>query len=1028
MPAQADSTYPPDLSTAALQVFERLLQRERPGVSLDPDNTWLVFYTLKSTEIPPFTQFPGEEPEHPATPGVRYFLNSLTLRDSLFGYFLGRLELGPGTHFDLFRSAESVADADLAIDLEHLQLRALYHTFKSALEQDYQQRLADYWNVTENGVSRRNLFIAERKKALRLEARLAVERNQLTVTQHNMLDSALDHGVDADKPTAQKHGVFHLALQQEQELPLELCGAFVLAHTASHAVPELNDRSLGEVLLHTASGGPEGFNSLAAMANALAFRFADPAHKTRLLHNISNEQRDRLLTISTRPHQWRLSVENGNVMEAQFDRQVKRQQADFVHLLAKARLAGMPEATFVTRLLAVLQQDAQFDNAFVLDRNDQREMHSVTPDWWPTTPPEHQQGWVRAAHEYGNAISQLHRLSDLTPATPATIKAHNRDWLDQSNRLILAQLRMGLARAQAEHLPANAQAWITAVLDSPAAGQRAKVAGQDIAVDFFALDKRQLPGVLRIGPTPASPADPLLICTLNAPDGHVFRWFPSVAKMREQLVDNPTFARYLLCQLPDEACPVSWHDLQYSLWLKHYHAPSAFSYLPQPKPLPAFTWGTLTFVEQRQSFLHASHDLKIALADAPRTSPKASIGSFLETVVLNVAPFFLPAPILIPLALGAGLLKAWEGFRHVAEHDYKGAAHEFISAVGYVAVAAVSAVVLKRIPFATLDSLRSGPPLIRRIGANGLEHIGYLMSPSSALRLAELDAVLPYNEKNFQSIEVSGQQYFVKTYSNLFGHRELYRRVSYDSAILLSEGDFAVQGSNGGWRKLLYTAASTRSWVFREAERELTELTTNWPTSAAQISASEQHAFAQDYLAMAQTSNAEELPEVSEYCEGGSARVNNALRSGQHNAATRRFLDEFYRLHEYRTMAFRATHVSVPGLERLLSSIGQVFVESGVQSASVSRWGAQEWSRDTFVAQYAAINDRPVFVIFDTTIPKKNLFTGFLGDHVAIAPTTPLQLMATRTLGETLYLYFSRPRHVPAKLYELYSGKEELAV
>lgn len=1027
LPAHTHSNYPPDLSLVARQAFTRLLQREHPGVSLEPDNTWLVFFEFKSTGIPPFTQFPAENKPETATPGVRHFLRSQILRDSLFDYFLGQDSFGTDTHFGLFRAAQSVADGDRVSELGHIQIVRLYEQFKVSLEQSYRQALADYWNVMEpGGQSRRQLFIAERKKALRLESRLGVERNLLTTTQHAMLEQALDHS--QGNAAVQKHSVFHLALQEGQASPLVLCAAFVLVHSVSTELPSLKDMDLGEVLLHTANRGPEGFDSLAAMTRSLNLRIADPAHKHILLRNLADEHREKLLAADIRPHHWALTAFSGNILQTQFDLQVQRQQADFSHLLRQARASAVQAKTFHTALPEVLQRYAQFDNAFVLDRNDRLLVNSMTPGWWSASAEEDQQAWVGAAQNYGDAIIKLHLLSQSTTTEPAAVATRNSSWLKHAKRLMAAQMQMGLARASTEQLPATAQAWIKAVIDNPTASHRAMVDKQAIRLEFATLNRQPLPDVMRIGPALPGPDDPLLICTLNAPDNKVFRWFANPTAMREQFIDNALFTRYLLTQLPDEARPVTWHDVQYPLWLKHHHAPDAFSYLPQPRALPPFTFGALAFIEQVQDFMQASHDLKLALFDPPQVSASARIGSFLATAVVNIVPFFLPPPLLISLALGAALLKAWDGFHHVAEHDYQGAAREFLDAVGYLAAAAVGTYLLRRAPFTALENIRPAPPLVRRLGSDGQERIGYLLSPSSAPRLAELDTVLPYDANKFRAIKVDGQPYFVKPYANLFGHRQLYRQDLGDPSLLVSDGDYAVQGSAGTWRKIVYNSSRTRHWGYKAASRELAELTATWPTSVEQVTATEKSAYETDYLAMAKTSNTEYLPEVLDYCEGGSAAINSLLRSGQNTLQSRLFLAEFYRLHEYRSMAFRAVNVSLNGLQRLKSGVGLVFVDHGIQSASISRWGAQQWSRERFVTEHASAYTRAVFVIFDTTLPKKNLFTRFLGDHVAIAPSVPMQLMSVREVGTNVYLYVSRAMHLPRRMYDFYSGVEELVL
>jgi hypothetical protein len=244
--------------------------------------------------------------------------------------------------------------------------------------------------------------------------------------------------------------------------------------------------------------------------------------------------------------------------------------------------------------------------------------------------------------------------------------------------------------------------------------------------------------------------------------------------------------------------------------------------------------------------------------------------------------------------------------------------------------------------------------------------------------------------------------------------------------LLIAEHAYAVESSPGIWSKVESLRIKMSSLLLKQSDRELGEVTHNWPNSAEEVSLASKSAFERNYLQLAQTSNVDELPEIADYCEGGSQPINTLLRARLRTPMTVRFLSEFYRLHEYQGLAYRAALVSAAGLRRLTSEIGQVFVDNGVQSASVARWSSEQWSRDGFIRQTASSEDSTVFVIFNKSVPKKNLFTSFLGDHVAVAPSTPLQLVASRLVGKRFYVYFKSPKTIPEKMFDLYSGNTEL--
>lgn len=1025
-PAASNAAYPPDFRTVAEQEFQRLLKRDHPRASLDLNHAWLTFYSLKSLTIPPFTKLPEER--HPTIErSLRQFVRSIPARGTPLDHFLGLSGVDTTGHAGFYRAPNTVAENEEIKHLECQHIMNLYKNFKIALEPAYRQQLAEYWTYPHKGLSRRELFIRERRRALLLESEAAVEQDLLTTSQHAMLENVLKNTRRDDSNTVQKHGVFYLALVDGLGSAHVLPGTFVITHTQSRKPPALNDSSFGEVLLRTEHQGLEGFENVTAMIHSLNMRFNDVTQKQVLLQNLSSDAREEILKITAAVPAWRLSVLSGDPLQALFDQQLARQQADFSHLLRQARAMKMSADEFARTLTLKLSQAAHLDNALMLDRNDQRLIASSMPPWWSKVGDEHQQHWVAAAQDYSKAIIQLHHQCKNITEDPQTLTPDQPGWLDNIKRLVIAQLRMDQAQAQADRLPDAARAWMKAIIESPRAGGREKVDGKSIRLDFMILKKRTLADVMRIAPQDSEAHQPLLLCTLNAPDSRVFRWYPNEQTMREQFLENPVFTRYLLRQLPADSRPVECSAEQYEQWLKHHRAGDTFKHLKQPESLPSFIFGEPDYVDEGDDYLSKHHNLKHSRSRELRFRPEVlkKHGSLFGSIALNVAMLFIPSPVLIGMAAGIALFKLWGAFQHLREGDYHGAAFELLCATGYLAAAALGRWTLDRQPFTELETLRPTSPLIRQSSADGEEQIGYLKSSETAPQRPDLN-VEPYDAGQFHAIQIGDQQYFIKRQPWLFGHCQLYRVDASDPDMLIAEPDYAVEASPGVWSKVASLRTKVSNWLLKRSDLELGGLTQNWPNSIEQISPTARSAFEHDYLRLAETSNADDLPEIADYCEGGSQPINTLLRAGMRTQLTVRFLNEFYRLYEYQGVAFRAAMVSPAGLRRLTSEIGEVFVDNGVQSASITRWNTEQWSREEFIRQTGSAENSTVYVIFDKSVAKKNLFTSFLGDHVAIAPSTPLQLVASRLVGKRFYVYFKRPQTNPQKMFDLYSGNTEL--
>ncbi|MEB0093587.1 hypothetical protein RHM65_02895 [Pseudomonas sp. CCI4.2] len=600
---------------------------------------------------------------------------------------------------------------------------------------------------------------------------------------------------------------------------------------------------------------------------------------------------------------------------------------------------------------------------------------------------------------------------------------------DLALRLSRTQLQLGLL-SLGEAIPTLCQNWIKAVVNAPQATADRQVKNKKILVKFLSIYGVPLSNVLKIGPQ-VDGDEGVVFCTLNAPDGIVFRWFAGMDAAKTLFLTNPDFAHYLLIQIPADKRPLAAKGLKLDQWLNHRHLPDVFELFPSPVPLPGVIWDPVSFVDQTRDFLDESHGIKIQYllndattnllnarelkSDEHHTSLHLAISIFL---------LFLPPPTSIPVALGLALYNAWNGFRYVEQHDYAGAAKELLLALDYLVSAGVSKLALARGATLPIKLFRSNPrPLTRRIGGDGDVHISILSGTSTITASGYEETDIVFDALRYHRIEIDKEVFYIRSNANLFGHMTLYRRYPEDARELIQRGEFALLGNDGQWVKAPYQVQGVSPKIYEQARVELGQLTTEWPKSVDALTTAQRQRFESDYLSLA-TSNAYSFPEVLAYCEGGSAEINDALRAGIETEETLAFRQEFYQLHEYHGLAYRAAYVTTLGLEQLQGKVGIIFADKGIQSASVSPLNALRWAADDYVRQSAGPGTHSIFLIFDSSVPKKNMFTEFLGDHVGIAPDTPLQLMAFKHIDNVNYAYFSAPEQVPNGYFDIFTGQQ----
>lgn len=378
--------------------------------------------------------------------------------------------------------------------------------------------------------------------------------------------------------------------------------------------------------------------------------------------------------------------------------------------------------------------------------------------------------------------------------------AYARTLLEKSTRLALTQMRMGLLVARQKGFESAGLDWITAVLDAPDATTRRPVKSKNIQLKFLKISNVLLSNVMLIAPADTAETGAFVLCTLNAPDGIVFRWFRSLERLKSNFLTQSALREYLLLQIPIAQRPVAQRSLEVDAWLKHYRFPAFFKYLPQPVPLPAILWDVVTFVEPSKNFLAENHDIRIGhmISDAKAylvnsRNIESSDHSAKVHLAISIAILFLPAPVMIPLALGLGLYTAWEGFRKVDENDYKGAAEELLIALSYLVTAGIGKLSLPTKLVSPIKVTRPAPPIVRRIGPDGEEHIGFLLSPNSPPQLGTSARVTAFDPEKFSITEIDDEVFYVHNRFNLFGHSRLYRQTPDDPGLLVHSGEFGLR-------------------------------------------------------------------------------------------------------------------------------------------------------------------------------------------------------------------------------------------
>lgn len=291
--------------------------------------------------------------------------------------------------------------------------------------------------------------------------------------------------------------------------------------------------------------------------------------------------------------------------------------------------------------------------------------------------------------------------------------------------------------------------------------------------------------------------------------------------------------------------------------------------------------------------------------------------------------------------------------------------------------------------------------------------------------------------KDMQAMVLDGETFYTYKKPNNMGHYELYRIDPNNPEKITSANQFATHES-GQWTRVGLRGGGRLSRIlspkYKQAGEALDstiekfnrafQAIKNGHSVQSVLTEKELKTFG-GQMSELEGSNAELFPHVEDYVHADSDSFNEPLRAGQTTLELTAFLNEFEQLKSYKGTAYRSAFVTPEGAERIKNGVGQVFLDDGVQSGSVSAFNSADWEGwATNVAHKRGNASQPVVFVMDETIPKKNLSTGFLPDHVAVGPKTPMKVLSVKEQGGRLFVYMTAPTGAPEHAYNIYNGNK----
>lgn len=281
-----------------------------------------------------------------------------------------------------------------------------------------------------------------------------------------------------------------------------------------------------------------------------------------------------------------------------------------------------------------------------------------------------------------------------------------------------------------------------------------------------------------------------------------------------------------------------------------------------------------------------------------------------------------------------------------------------------------------------------------------------------------------------REVEFRGKTYFAAERPDAGDnvHFILYVRDPKDSNTLASSHIIATPDKTGVWKKRgtvgIDGIKHYTSKKHVQARDALDEVAVNYKQRFQPLNAEEQLKFFEKMAGLLEGSNAEQFPLIESYVEAGSDTINGPLRTGRKTLETEDFLKGFYELNVYGGKAYRSTFITAEGAKRIKDSVGKIFQDPGVLSASTTVQGLvdlEAWTKNESHEGRGA--SQQVVYVFDESIPKMNMATKQLADHVAIGPGEFTKVMSVKEQDGTLFVYLSSPTTTPKDVNPMIDGE-----
>jgi hypothetical protein len=169
-------------------------------------------------------------------------------------------------------------------------------------------------------------------------------------------------------------------------------------------------------------------------------------------------------------------------------------------------------------------------------------------------------------------------------------------------------------------------------------------------------------------------------------------------------------------------------------------------------------------------------------------------------------------------------------------------------------------------------------------------------------------------------------------------------------------------------------------------------------------------------------STAGQFSSLQPFLQDGDTEINKILRANHHrNPAVRAFLEDFAQLTDYRGESYRAALLAPRPLQALRAGQGEKFFDSGIQTSSVALPHARIWLNHLPPHRPGL---KPVIMIFDRSVPQKNISYGNGIGMVAVAPGVPHTLKRVVDYEGVTFALFSAADSTDGLMTRLFDGKK----